>query len=87
MNSVEILNGPVGSNPNVSDLMVDNVLNTKYKLRVNEKASRHRDCLGILHLNTQGVSSSFDKLKLLCADCSYADIIDLCKILSQKYVT
>jgi len=40
LNLVEILNGPVGSNPNVSNLMIDNILNTKYKLRVYEKASR-----------------------------------------------
>ena len=83
LNLVVISNGSLGSNSTVVNFMVNNVVNTKYKLRVNEKVSIFRDCCWILHLNAQSLSLSFDQLKLLCVDCSYPDIIDL----SNTFVT
>ena len=81
VNFNEIINNPVGKAPNTSfDENFENIIDSVFveELRFWGSNTRWGDVFPVVHLNVQGLNSSFDDIQLLCRD-SCPAIIGLCE--------
>ena len=81
VNFNEIINNPVGKAPNTSfDENFVNIIDSVFveELRFWGSGARWGNVFPVVHLNIQGLNSSFDYIQLLCRD-SCPAIIGLCE--------